>query len=60
MSDNHAMKFLIALAVACTNAISIREAAATDLAADQPPKSLVGFLYDGFDFGDLWLGLSDA
>ncbi len=60
LADNQAMKILFALALACTNALSIRDATATDAAVEQPPKSLVGFLYDGFDFGDLWLGLSDA
>ena len=45
------MKFIIPFAAACCLAVQIQP-------RDSMQKSIIGFLFEGSDFGQLWMGLS--
>ncbi len=53
------MKVLIPFVVACTYAINLQEADTAAMNDQEVQKTIVGFVFEGFDFGDLWVGLTD-
>ncbi len=50
------MKLLIPFAAACCHAVQLQQ---TALADEEMNKTILGFFFEGRDFGDLWVGLTD-
>ena len=54
------MNFIIgAIAITCAQALSLTPAEQEQAELMQSDRTIIGFLFEGFDFGDLWVSLSD-